>query len=37
MNLKKLKKNLNNNIETVLEKLGVEYESFSDNIYSVCP
>ena len=37
MNLKKLKKTLNKNIETVLQKLGIEYEAFSDNIYSVCP
>lgn len=37
MNLKKLKKNLNNQIEQVLTKLEVEYEIFNDNIYSICP
>lgn len=37
MNLVQIKKKLNKNIEDVLKKLGVEYEAFSDNIYSTCP
>lgn len=37
MNLKQLKKHLNNNAELVFEKLGMECEVFNDNIYSTCP
>jgi len=37
MDLKKLKKTLNDNIELILKKLDVEYEVFHDNIYSTCP
>lgn len=32
-----IKTQLNNNIEKVLSKLDIEYEAFSENIYSVCP
>jgi 5S rRNA maturation endonuclease (ribonuclease M5) len=35
--LKQLKQTLNNNIELVLSKLGIEYETLGDNIYAVCP
>jgi len=37
MNLKQTKQFLNQNIEQVLSKLGMEYEVFGDNIYSTCP
>lgn len=37
MNLQTIKTQLNNNIEKVLESLGIQYEAFTDNIYSVCP
>lgn len=37
MNLQNLKSELNNNIELVLQKLDMDYEKFSDNIYSNCP
>lgn len=37
MNLQALKQNLNNDINKVLTKLGIEFEDFGDNIYSTCP
>lgn len=37
MNLKQLKQLLNTNIETVFDKLHIEYETLGDNIYSTCP
>jgi 5S rRNA maturation endonuclease (ribonuclease M5) len=37
MNLKQIKKFLQSNIEEVLKKLEIDYESFGDNIYSTCP
>jgi len=37
MSLTKTKKQLNQKICTVLKKLGIEYEEFSDNIYATCP
>lgn len=37
MDLKKIKKKLNENIEKVLTKLDVEYEIFGDNLYCKCP
>lgn len=37
MSLTQIKNNLNKDIENVLTKLGIEYELFSDNIYSTCP
>lgn len=37
MNLKTIKKKLNDQIETVMAKLDIEYEVFSDNLYSTCP
>lgn len=37
MNLNKIKKILNNNIENILLKLNIEYEILGDNIYSKCP
>jgi DNA primase len=37
MNLKKIKKTLNDDIKTVFKKLDIEYEVFNDNIYSTCP
>jgi 5S rRNA maturation endonuclease (ribonuclease M5) len=37
MDLQKIKILLNKNIETVLTKLDIKYEIFSDNIYAVCP
>ena len=37
MDLKQLKKTLNENIELVLKKLDVEYEILGDNIYAKCP
>ena len=37
MNLNQIKQFLNNNIETVLSKLHIDYEVLGDNIYSVCP
>ena len=37
MNLQNLKSELNLNIESVLKKLDMDYEKFSDNIYSNCP
>lgn len=37
MSLIQIKKKLNKDIENVLTKLGIEYEVFSDNIYSTCP
>lgn len=37
MNLKKIKAKLNDEAELVFKKLGMEYEKFSDNIYSTCP
>jgi len=37
MSLTQIKNNLNKDIENVLTKLGIEYEAFSDNIYSTCP
>lgn len=37
MNLKQLKQQLNNNSSLVFEKLGMNCEVFSDNIYSTCP
>lgn len=37
MDLNKLKTQLNDNAEQVFEKLGLEYESLGDNIYSCCP
>lgn len=37
MDLKKIKKELNSKADIVFEKLGMNCESFNDNIYSVCP
>jgi DNA primase len=37
MNLKSLKIELNNRIEDILSKLGIEYEVLGDNIYCCCP
>ena len=37
MNLQTIKNQLNNNIEKVLTKLDIDYELFSENIYSICP
>jgi 5S rRNA maturation endonuclease (ribonuclease M5) len=37
MDLKSIKKTLNNNIEPVFKKLDIQYEIFDDNIYSTCP
>jgi 5S rRNA maturation endonuclease (ribonuclease M5) len=37
MELKKIKKILNDNVETVFSNLNMEYEIISDNIYSTCP
>lgn len=37
MELKKIKKILNENVETVFSNLNMEYEIISDNIYSTCP
>ena len=37
MNLQELKKTLNNNIESVFEKLDIEYENINGNMYSTCP
>ena len=37
MDLKQIKKLLNNNIESILKKLDIEYEVLGDNIYSKCP
>lgn len=37
MELKQLKTYLNNNAETVFQKLGMQCEVFGDNIYSTCP
>lgn len=37
MSLIQIKKKLNKDIESVLTKLGIEYEAFADNIYSTCP
>lgn len=37
MNLQNLKAELNTDIELVLQKLDMDYEKFSDNIYSNCP
>ena len=37
MDLKHLKKTLNDNIELILKELGVDYEIFNNNIYSTCP
>lgn len=37
MELKSIKKALNENIETVFKKLNIEYEILGDNIYSKCP
>lgn len=35
--LKHLKNVLNDNVENVLSKLGIEHENLGENIYSVCP
>jgi DNA primase len=37
MELKQLKIYLNDNAESVFQKLGMNYEVFGDNIYSTCP
>ena len=37
MDLKKIKKTLNENAELIFEKLGMECESHNGNIYSPCP
>lgn len=37
MNLKQLKQQLNDNANLVFERLGMNCEVFSDNIYSTCP
>ena len=37
MNLQQIKKLLNENAELVFKELGMECETFSDNIYSTCP
>lgn len=37
MNLQQLKTLLNNNHLDVFDKLGMKYESYGDNIYSICP
>ena len=37
MNLNKLKNKLNNEAEVLFEKLGIEYETYNDNMYSTCP
>lgn len=37
MDLKKIKKKLNNEAELVFEKLGMKCEVFNNNIYSTCP
>lgn len=37
MNLQELKKTLNNNWETVFDKLNISYEVLGDNVYSTCP
>ena len=37
MDLKQMKKILNNKSELVFKKLGMECECFGDNIYSTCP
>ncbi len=37
MNLKKIKSIIFDNIELVLNSLGIEYEVLGDNIYSTCP
>lgn len=37
MNLKKIKKKLNDEAELVFEKLGMKCEAFNQNIYSTCP
>lgn len=37
MDLIQLKKSLNKNPELIFSKLGMDYEKFSENIYSKCP
>ena len=37
MQLNQIKKQLSENPELVFNKLGIEYEVFSDNIYCICP
>jgi hypothetical protein len=37
MDLKQLKIQLNNNAESIFNKLGMNIEVFGDNIYSTCP
>jgi 5S rRNA maturation endonuclease (ribonuclease M5) len=37
MNLKKIKTKLNSEAELVFKKLGMNCESFSNNVYSTCP
>lgn len=37
MNLKKIKSIIFDNIELVLNNLGIEYEVLGDNVYSTCP
>ena len=37
MNLKKIKSIISDNIELVLNNLGIEYEILGDNVYSTCP
>jgi len=37
MDLKNLKKKLNENPELIFKKLGIKYEIFGDNVYSPCP
>jgi len=37
MDLKQLKKKLNENPEFIFKKLGIKYEMFGDNIYCKCP
>jgi len=37
MDLKNLKKKLNENPELIFKKLGIKYELFGDNIYCPCP
>ena len=37
MNLQQIKKLLNENSELVFQELGMECETYSDNIYSTCP
>lgn len=37
MKLTTIKKKLNSEIKQVLDKLDIEYEIFSDNLYSTCP